>query len=134
MTLVVTRRSAAEGTDVAVRNAAPCREDVWTRRGMAPLFRCVPAPTGRRLAGSQSGSRPEGARRVCPSLKVAVFWDRQKQFVSILVIRHIWDQGTAGLQKTTDYWKKWKQIVVLHNIEVPEFMIIYLFYIHKCVL
>jgi hypothetical protein len=25
------------------------------------------------------------------------------------VLRHIWDQGTAGLPKTTDYWKKWNQ-------------------------
>jgi hypothetical protein len=26
-----------------------------------------------------------------------------------LVIRHIWDQDTAGLPKTTDYWKKSEQ-------------------------
>jgi hypothetical protein len=28
----------------------------------------------------------------------------------ILVIRHTWDQGMAGLTKTTDYRKKWERI------------------------
>jgi hypothetical protein len=31
-------------------------------------------------------------------------------YSTISVIRHIWDQGTAGLPKTTDYWKKSDQI------------------------
>jgi hypothetical protein len=39
------------------------------------------------------------------------FWDPSSLLYSIiLVIRHIWDQGTAGLPKATDYWKKSEQI------------------------
>jgi hypothetical protein len=31
-------------------------------------------------------------------------------YSTISVIRHIWDQGTAGLPKMMDYWKKSEQI------------------------
>jgi hypothetical protein len=27
-------------------------------------------------------------------------------YSTILLIRYIWDEGTAGLPKTTDYWEK----------------------------
>jgi hypothetical protein len=32
------------------------------------------------------------------------------KYSNIPVMRHIWDQGTAALPKTTDYWKKSEQI------------------------
>jgi hypothetical protein len=36
--------------------------------------------------------------------------DLANKYSTILVVRYIWDQDTAGLQKTTDYWKKSEQI------------------------
>jgi hypothetical protein len=55
----------------------------------------------------------------------------------ILVIRHIWDQGTAGLLEKVG--TNLLSCTAQHrsfriDYHLTEFIIIYLFYIHKCVL
>jgi hypothetical protein len=59
-------------------------------------------------------------------------------YSTISVIRHILDQGTTGLPKKTDYWKKSEHILSCTaehrgfriDYHLTEFIIIYLFYIH----
>jgi hypothetical protein len=62
-------------------------------------------------------------------------------YSTTLVIRHVWDQGTAGLQKRTDYWEKSELLSCTAqnrsfriDCHLTEFIIIYVFCTHKFVL